>query len=700
MRMRTLIIATTAFLGAAASSTSREQSSSTGKYNVAGNLVAAAFLKRSGHAGVGEGTTTAGFINAGDGNMPKEGAGKIHPRHDVASITTTSYDEQSQTVVTRTIPATDLISRPSCDADDGASTNPAATAVTFSTTIPKHEIDMYSYQPMPTWTYSGAAARNGWLFPRMAGLATTTTTSSTATGPASSPSCATDAVTFTANVTASLQKFPPGQLNGTLHLSNGALFNQDNQMAYLGDNQEIMLDAKPGFKDEAGADQWSVCGDGRLMYDGNGVGCSCQSGSDMHIFQSSEYCMRSECELVQLSAVSATVPATASEATSTSTVTAVITTTISSCPIYSDVAGSSVNTTPCSESSAPPTSSSVAATSSTPDTTSLAAATGMRKMQASEVVVSITVVLTKTVSPVAGGSTTLEALDASIMPSGTMIPVILSKDGKCGSSVNQTCLTSSFGSCCSKQGMCGDSADFFDLASCDTNFLYSNCSGPSASYNSISKRAYRTVSTETIRETLTVTVDAAKDSGPDGKGTASSYGVATALQILTTEVTVTSTPVVLSTTQITDLAPSGTVLATAINSGAIVINNPLLPSWSSTISNWSALNPHINNTSIDTNSYLDISTFSVSGQPIATASASTTGGETSASALTSTHVIRPSDTAAGTTNNALVPGFTPAATSNVGKSTGSSEMAPSGMVHVCAAGATLLALCFGVTVWL
>ncbi|KAK3673063.1 hypothetical protein LTR78_007174 [Recurvomyces mirabilis] len=699
MRIRTLTIAATAFLGVAASSTSGEQISDTGKYNVAGSLVAAAFLKRSGHAGFGEGTTTAGFIDAGDDDALEEGFGKINPRHDAASITTTSYDEQSQTVVTRTLPATDLIARPSCDADDGASTNPAATAVTFSTTIPKHETDMYSYQPVPTWTYSGAAARNGWLFPRMAGAATTTTTALTATEPAASSSCATDAVTFTANVKAALQKFPPGQLNGTLRLTNGALFDQTSRMAFLGNNQEIMLDAIKS-RDEAGADQWSVCGDGRLMYDGNGVWCSCQSGSGTHIFQSSQYCMRSECELVQLSAVSATVTPTTSEVTSTSTVTAIVTTTIPSCPIFSDVAGSSASTTPCSESSAPPTSSSVDATSTTTDTTSLAAATGMRKMQASEVVVSITVVLTKTVSPVAGGSTTLEASDASIMPSGTMIPVILSKDGKCGSSVNQTCLTSSFGSCCSKQGMCGDSAEFCDLASCDTNFLYSNCSEPTASYNPISKRAYRTVSTETIRETLTVTVDAAKGSEPDGNGTASSHDVATALQILTTEVTVTSTPVVLSTTQITDPAPPGTVLATAVNSVATVINNPLLPNRSSTMSNWSALNPHINNTSIDTDSYLDISTFSVSGQPIATSSASTTGGETSASALTSTHVTRPSDTAAGTTNNALVPGFTPAATSNVGKNTGSSEMAPSGMVHVCAAGATLLAFCFGVMVWL
>ncbi|KAK0936816.1 hypothetical protein LTR29_011590 [Friedmanniomyces endolithicus] len=150
-------------------------------------------------------------------------------------------------------------------------------------------------------------------------------------------------------------------------------------------------------------------------------------------------------------------------------------------------------------------------------------------------------------------------------------------------------------------------------------------------------------------------------------------------------------------------APSaGYTTSIANNSSDIVITNPLRPGWSSTASGWSALNPHINNTSIDTETYLNISTFvmpqSSTQDPVnTTADASRVGQST----VTSTHVIQPSTTEASPTDTGFS-GFTPAVTSNLGNhSSGALAFARfPGSDSVVGAGAVIAGLCLGVAVLL
>ncbi|KAK0930285.1 Protein vip1 [Friedmanniomyces endolithicus] len=150
-------------------------------------------------------------------------------------------------------------------------------------------------------------------------------------------------------------------------------------------------------------------------------------------------------------------------------------------------------------------------------------------------------------------------------------------------------------------------------------------------------------------------------------------------------------------------APStGYTTSIANASSGIVITNPLRPSWSSTASGWSALNPHINNTSIDTETYLNISTFvmpqsSSQGPVNTTADASRVGQST----VTSTQVIQPSTTDASPTDTGFS-GFTPAVTSNLGNhSSGALAFARfPGSGRGVGAGAAIAGLCLGVVVLL
>ncbi|KAK1088883.1 hypothetical protein LTR33_000314 [Friedmanniomyces endolithicus] len=152
-------------------------------------------------------------------------------------------------------------------------------------------------------------------------------------------------------------------------------------------------------------------------------------------------------------------------------------------------------------------------------------------------------------------------------------------------------------------------------------------------------------------------------------------------------------------------APSyGYTTSIADNSSGIVITNPLRPGWSSTASGWSALNPHMNNTSIDTETYLNISTFvmpqsntQVSAPVNTTADASRVGQST----VTSTQVVQPSTTEASPTDTGFS-GFTPAVTSNLGNhNSGALAFAEiPGVRNVVGAGAAIAGLCLGVVVLL
>ncbi len=152
----------------------------------------------------------------------------------------------------------------------------------------------------------------------------------------------------------------------------------------------------------------------------------------------------------------------------------------------------------------------------------------------------------------------------------------------------------------------------------------------------------------------------------------------------------------------TAVPSAGYTTSSANASSGIVITNPLRSSWSSTASGWSALNPHINNTSIDTETYLNISTFvmpqsSAQGPVNTTADAS----RVSQSTVTSTQVIQPSTTEASPTDTGFS-GFTPAVTSNLGNhNSGAVAVAEIlGFGNVVGAGTVIAGLCLGVFVLL
>jgi hypothetical protein len=108
--------------------------------------------------------------------------------------------------------------------------------------------------------------------------------------------------------------------------------------------------------------------------------------------------------------------------------------------------------------------------------------------------------------------------------------------------------------------------------------------------------------------------------------------------------------------------------------------DPINPSATAVVTNLSAYTQR-NNTSTDTHSYLDISTFSatslygLTGSPALASSNATAGADTASgpnspsTTVTSTQVINPSSTPATTTttsNAASVSGYSSAVTSNVG----------------------------------
>ncbi|TKA78822.1 hypothetical protein B0A55_02250 [Friedmanniomyces simplex] len=148
-------------------------------------------------------------------------------------------------------------------------------------------------------------------------------------------------------------------------------------------------------------------------------------------------------------------------------------------------------------------------------------------------------------------------------------------------------------------------------------------------------------------------------------------------------------------------APSAGYTASSGNhSSGIIITNPLMLGWSSTASGWSALNPHINNTSVDNGTYLNISTF-VAPQPTLQTQVNTTCAPAEQGTVTSTTVIQPSATTASPTDTGFS-GFTPAVTSNIGNhSSGAMAIAEiPGFGNVAGAGAAIAGLCLGVVVLL
>ncbi|KAK5692672.1 hypothetical protein LTR97_010986 [Elasticomyces elasticus] len=175
-----------------------------------------------------------------------------------------------------------------------------------------------------------------------------------------------------------------------------------------------------------------------------------------------------------------------------------------------------------------------------------------------------------------------------------------------------------------------------------------------------------------------------------------------AMPYLTTTTTVqTNTFTVLANTTLpcSTSAPnagSGYPASSTANASGIIITDPLRPGWSSTISSLSTLNPHINNTSIDSGTYLNMSTFVATQSSTSQNLASTTDSSASRSTVTSTKVVQPSTTETDASKTDML-GFTAAATSNIGNtSSGALAFAEiPGFGNVVGAGVAMAGLCFG-----
>ncbi|KAK3641504.1 hypothetical protein LTR56_011318 [Elasticomyces elasticus] len=175
-----------------------------------------------------------------------------------------------------------------------------------------------------------------------------------------------------------------------------------------------------------------------------------------------------------------------------------------------------------------------------------------------------------------------------------------------------------------------------------------------------------------------------------------------AMPYLTTTTTVqTNTFTVLANTTLPCLtsapyAGSGYPASSTANVSGVIITNPLRPGWSSIITGLSTLNPHINNTSIDSGTYLNVSTFVATQSSTSQNLASTTDSSAIRSTVTSTKVIQPSTTETDASKTDFL-GFTAAATSNIGNtSSGALALAAvPGFGNVVGAGVAMAGLCFG-----
>ncbi|KAK5680484.1 hypothetical protein LTS10_007414 [Elasticomyces elasticus] len=180
-----------------------------------------------------------------------------------------------------------------------------------------------------------------------------------------------------------------------------------------------------------------------------------------------------------------------------------------------------------------------------------------------------------------------------------------------------------------------------------------------------------------------------------------------AMPYLTTTTTVqTNTFTVLANTTLPCLtsapnAGSGYPTSSTANASGVIITNPLRPGWSSTVSGFATLNPHINNTSIDSGTYLNISTFVATRSSTSQNLASTTDSSAIRSTVTSTKVTQPSTTETDASKTDML-GFTAAATSDIGNtSSGALAFAEvPGFGNVVGACVAMAGLCFGVALLL
>ncbi|KAI7271120.1 hypothetical protein KC345_g7279 [Hortaea werneckii] len=289
----------------------------------------------------------------------------------------------------------------------------------------------------------------------------------------------------------------------------------------------------------------------------------------------------------------------------------------------------------------------------------------------------------------------------------------ISLDGHCGTVVDTTCDGSLFGYCCGPDNTCGDDKDHCAPENCNPSVLYGRCWSPawntSANDDSDHRRRDNPVMgnssaavVTTVLETVTVsqsvvyvydTFTSSKEEssksiaqGTSGAPTSSAvvspvdhsaahddFSISTA-DFPGTTVVVTASEALSSSV----LASMSTSTSTTTITNSITVTNPLYPA-ATTVVPANYTHPNISNTSINTEIFVNISTFSATGLTISstgvlsteTSSTPETGLVNSGTSISS-KVIRPSATETEPFHNGPQD-FSPTATTNIGVQNHSSE---------------------------
>ncbi|RMY13278.1 hypothetical protein D0867_07507 [Hortaea werneckii] len=295
----------------------------------------------------------------------------------------------------------------------------------------------------------------------------------------------------------------------------------------------------------------------------------------------------------------------------------------------------------------------------------------------------------------------------SIRPFPTPSHYRISLDGQCGTVADTTCDGSYFGYCCGPDNTCGDDKNHCAPENCNPSVLYGRCWSPawntSTNDNSDHHRHDNPTTSNsssaevtTVHETVTASQSAVYVSNTSTFSTEeSSKSIAQGISDVPTSsmemrtydgasiytiVDATVTEVVTASEESSNnlIASMSTSTSTTTITNSITLTNPLNPA-ATTVVPANYTHPNISNTSINTEIFVNISTFSATGLIISSTEVSTTeAGSTLETGLVnsetsiSSKVIRPSATETQPFNNGPQD-FSPAATTNIGGQNHSSE---------------------------
>ncbi|KAI7159471.1 hypothetical protein KC349_g4119 [Hortaea werneckii] len=295
----------------------------------------------------------------------------------------------------------------------------------------------------------------------------------------------------------------------------------------------------------------------------------------------------------------------------------------------------------------------------------------------------------------------------SIRPFPTPSHYRISLDGQCGTVADTTCDGSYFGYCCGPDNTCGDDKDHCAPENCNPSVLYGRCWSPAwnTSTNDDSNHRRRdnpttsntsTAEVTTVHETVTasqsvVNVSNTSTFSTEESGKSIAQGTSDVLTSsmemrthdgasIYTIVDATVTEVVTASEESSKdlLASMSTSTSTTTITNSITLTNPLNPA-ATTVVPANYTHPNISNTSINTEIFVNISTFSATGLTISSTEVSSTeAGSTLETGLgnsktsISSKVVSPSATETQPFNNGPQD-FSPAATTNIGGQNHSSE---------------------------